>query len=228
MVAIGAFSFLILIAVTGLVLNHADDLGLPQQTISGEMAKHLYGVAAAPIDAAFEAADIVFVTVADSLYADAVPIADAAGEIRGAVASNDMIVVATDREIILTTADAVLIERSEIEAAQQLLRIGFAGSQVVVDLGDGHFAFNTNQMRLTALESAPANTSWSETIQLENEQIDRISSATLSRVISWERLLSDLHSGRILPGVGRYLFDLTALCLLYLCMSGVLLWFRRR
>jgi len=81
---------------------------------------------------------------------------------------------------------------------------------------------------LSALEPAPANISWSESIQLGNEQIDQISNATLSRVISWERILSDLHSGRILPGVGRYLFDLTALCLLYLCMSGVLLWFRRR
>ncbi len=227
-VAIGAFSFLILIALTGLLLNHADDLGLPQATISSVVAKRVYGIEAPPIEAVFAAGEFVFVTVDNTVYADVTPIAFDAGTILGAVVNDSMIVIATDRELILTTVDAVPIERTGIDSAQALSRIGHYESRVVVATSDGIFALDTNRMILTPLEMMPTNMSWSEPILISDEQRQRIDTATVGQIISWERMLLDLHSGRILPVVGRYLFDLTALCLLYLCMSGVLLWFRKR
>lgn len=227
-VAIGAFSFLILLAITGLLLNHSDDLGLPHQYISGAVAKGLYGVEAPPIDAAFAAAESVFVTLSGTLYADIAPVADDVGEIRGAVASNGIIVVVTDREVILTTREATLIERTDMASGQQLHRVGLDGSRVIVELADGRFEFDYDQMQLLALEPATSDIAWSESVQPEDEQLRQLGNATSGQIISWERVLSDLHSGRILPTVGRYLFDLAALCLLYLCISGVFLWFRRR
>lgn len=227
-VAIGAFSFLVLIAITGLLLNHSDDLGLPQGYLSAGVAKRLYGIDAPPIDAAFDAAGISIVTAANTVYANGTVIADDAGEIRGAVVSNNLIVIATDREFILTTRDSVLIERSAIASAQQLNTIGLVGSRVIVELSDGRFEFDPNQMQLSALDPAVTDIVWSEPVQLNDEQLHRVNGAAVGQIISWERVLSDLHSGRILPGVGRYIFDLTALCLLYLCLSGVLLWFRQR
>jgi hypothetical protein len=227
-VAIGAFSFLILVAITGLLLNHSDDLGLPQQHVSGALAKRLYGIEATAVGAAFEAAGLIYVTAADTVYAGDSPIADGAGEIRGAVLNNDLVVIATDREFILATRDAVVVERSEIAPTQQASRLGVAGSRVVVDTDAGRFAFDTNRMQLAALDPAIGEPAWSVAVELDDEQQQRLSNAAIGQIISWERVISDLHSGRILPGVGVYLFDITALCLLYLCMSGVLLWFRRR
>jgi len=226
-VAIGAFSFLILLAITGLLLNHSDDLGLPQQFVSGSVAEKLYGIEAPSIDAAFAAADLVFVTMAGTLYGNVIAVADDVGEIRGAVVSDNLVVVATDREFILTTTEPTLVERSDIGSVQRLNRIGLAGSQVVVELNSGRFAFDSNQMLLSALNPAIADIAWSEAIQAEEQQARQLGNAAAGEIISWERVLSDLHSGRILPNVGRIIFDLAALCLLYLCMSGVLLWFRR-
>ncbi|MBT5219105.1 MAG: hypothetical protein HOM16_06425, partial [Woeseia sp.] len=60
------------------------------------------------------------------------------------------------------------------------------------------------------------------------QQVAKIAATSLGKTLSWERVLSDLHSGRILPTVGRYLADITAICLLYLCVTGIFLWFRRR
>jgi uncharacterized iron-regulated membrane protein len=59
-------------------------------------------------------------------------------------------------------------------------------------------------------------------------QAEQIGIAALGQEIQWERVLLDLLSGRILPGVGRYLADITALALLYMCFSGIVLWTRRR
>lgn len=214
--------------MTGLLLNHSDDLGLPQGYVSGAVAKGLYGIEAPPIDAAFAAADIVFVTVADTVYAGVTPVAEDIGIIRGAVVSNNLIVIATDRELILAAADAAPIERSQITADQKLTRIGLIGSRVFVETSGGIYELDINRMSLSTPETTITGISWSEPTPLDDEQINRIGSASVAKVVSWERIVSDLHSGRILPGVGRYIFDITALSLLYLCFSGVLLWFRKR
>lgn len=227
-VAIGAFSFLIVIAITGLLLNHADEFGLTRGHVSSGLASRLYGIEAPPVDSAFEASGFVFATVSDAFYADYNRIANDTGETRGAVASNDMIVIATQREFILMTENAVLVERSVRGSSQVLNRIGSDGSRVVVDMADGYWNFDPDQMRMTTRNATTDGIAWSEPISLNDDQLRRIGNAAVAQVISWERLFSDLHSGRILPTVGRYIFDITALCLLYLCMSGVVLWFRKR
>ena len=210
------------------MLNHSDELGLPQLHVSGALANRLYGIEAAPVSTAFEAAGLVLVSAADTVYANENPIADGAGEIRGAVVSDDLVVIGTNREVILTTTDAMVVERSAIAPSQELNRVGLEGSRVVVDTDTGLFALDTNQMQLTALDSLSIDPAWSVPVQLDAAQGRRVSDAAAGHIITWERLLSDLHSGRILPVFGRYLFDITALCLLYLCISGVFLWFRRR
>ncbi len=43
-----------------------------------------------------------------------------------------------------------------------------------------------------------------------------------------ERVLLDLHSGRIFGPVGVLVYDLLALALGFLSISGLLLWFRGR
>ena len=48
------------------------------------------------------------------------------------------------------------------------------------------------------------------------------------RGLSWERLLADLHSGRILGAAGTYFMDFIALSLIVLSMTGLFQWRRRR
>jgi len=217
-----------LIALTGLLLNHSDDLGLPQGYLSNELAKHLYGIEAPPVEAAFNAGDAFIASAANSVYFNETPIAADAGMVRGVVSSNNIVVIATDQEFVLTTVAGSLIERMAIAMAQPPERIGTIDSRIIVESGNAHFELDPGQMMLSPLKSVAENVTWSETMPLNNEQQQRLGAAATGQVITWERVLVDLHSGRILPYAGRYLFDLTALCLLYLCMSGVFLWFRRR
>ncbi len=46
--------------------------------------------------------------------------------------------------------------------------------------------------------------------------------------LSLERLLLDLHSGRIFGSIGVLVYDLLALALGFLSISGLVLWFRSR
>jgi hypothetical protein len=227
-IAIGALVFLIMMAVTGLILNHADALGLSHRPASSALVSRLYGIEAPPIDMAYEASGITFVTAAGTLYADGDVVANDTGKLRGAVVSSDVIVVATDRELFVTTTGAALIERSEKLLQQPMIDLGSGGHRVIVALHDRQLEFDSQQMSLSEFDTPVGDIKWSEPVSLSDDQLLQIGNAALGQSINWERLLIDVHSGRILPTVGRYIADITALCLLYLCMSGVALWFRRR
>lgn len=227
-VAIVAVSFLIVITLTGLVLNHADALGMSNR--GAAFLASVYGIDAPPVDTAFRAADIVFASAADTLYANGRELMAIAGPIRGAaVGANGQIVVATSTELLLITGEAVLVERAAVDAGAPILRLGTDSDRLVVATTDEHFTVELATMRLAAIDASDENlVSWSEPVTPGEDQLRRIATHSLGKVLSWERVLIDLHSGRILPVVGRYIVDLAALCLLYLSMTGIIVWVRTR
>ena len=50
---------------------------------------------------------------------------------------------------------------------------------------------------------------------------------TRGHSISWERLLLDMHSGRIATRAGTFLVDLAGILLLFLAITGLTIWFKR-
>ena len=225
---IGSLVFLFLISLSGLILNHADGLGL-SRLAAGPMLLKIYGVEVPPIDSAFSAGEITFATSSGILFANGNELAGSSANLSGAVEFDEMLVIATGNEFLLTTRDGELIERFGPELHGAINKLGIDGRQIVAIVEDEPFVFDTTQMNLS---SAPQRTVrelvWSQPITLDQEQAKRIGTASLAQSMNWERVLLDFHSGRILPTVGRYIADLTALSLLYLCISGIVLWTRRR
>jgi hypothetical protein len=48
-----------------------------------------------------------------------------------------------------------------------------------------------------------------------------------STALDWQKVIQDLHSGRIFGKLGVYLFDVAAIMLLFLSLSGFWLWYSR-
>lgn len=225
---VSSLVFLVLIAVSGLLLNHADTLGLSRHAAS-PLVLRMYGVDIPPVDAAFEAGDVLFATSSGMLFADGVELATNISELSGAVEFDGGLIVATRNEFFVTTKDARLIERFAPRSSAPFTKLGTVARRVVVQAGGKPFEFDAVHMSLAATTADIMNdTAWSQPVTPNHEQAQQIGIAGLSQSMNWERVLLDLHSGRILPTVGRYIADLTALCLLYLCISGLILWTRRR
>lgn len=193
MLGVSSLVFLIFISLSGLILNHADGLGL-SRLAAGPWLQRLYGIEPPPVDSAYEAGGVVFATSSDTLFADGEELAKNVGRMIGAAVYDSEIVVATEFELFIVSPDGRLIERMDSDS-ELLQRSGVIGSQPM------------------ALSPAQA------------EQIGR---AALGQAINLERVLLDFHSGRILPTVGRYVADLTALALLYMSFTGIWLWARRK
>ena len=225
---VSSLLFVALISASGLVLNHADALGLSRQA-AGPWLLDIYGIELPPVDSAFAVNGTVFATSATSLYANGVELADGASRLIGAVAVPGGMVVASHNEFFVTAPDATLIERFAPDVAGPIRELGTVGERVVVALGAGFAEFDAGEMTLSISEpTPPLGVSWSQPTIPAAAEAERIGRAALGQAINWERVLLDLHSGRILPAVGRYLADITALCLLYMCFSGFLLWRRGR
>ena len=103
--------FVLVLAVTGLTLNHTDDLGLDERHLAAGWLLNWYGIEA-PHDADSYVLSYGVVTrLGDRLYLDTRLVEQDVGTIAGAVTSEDLVIVAVDGDLLLLTADGERVER---------------------------------------------------------------------------------------------------------------------
>ena len=133
----GSLLFVILISFSGLILNHADALGISRYA-AGSWLLRIYGIELPPVDSAFAAGGVMFATSAETLYANGAEFAMGVDRLIGAVAVDDGIVVATGNEFFLVSADAKLIERFAPESSVLMSKLGTDDGRVIVRIQDNH------------------------------------------------------------------------------------------
>jgi hypothetical protein len=224
---VSSLLFLVFISASGLVLNHGDALGLSQRA-AGPWLLRLYGAEIPPVDSSYAAEEMWFATSSETLHANGAAIAKNTGPLIGAVVSNDDYIVATGEELFAIGSDGALIERFAPDVPGRMDRLGQNGGRIVVEVRGELFELDPQSMNLFAAPAAADDFAWSLPVTPSDEQARKLGAAVLGQTLNWERVLLDFHSGRLLPTAGRYIADLTALCLLYMCFTGILLWMRKR
>jgi uncharacterized iron-regulated membrane protein len=79
--------------------------------------------------------------------------------------------------------------------------------------------------------AAPESLIWLAPIaigQLNQETLNQVSLNARSGHLTWERVMLDLHSGRLFGALTIWLWDLFALALLLVASSGVWIWMKQR
>lgn len=220
--------FVLLLAMTGLALNHTGLLGLDRHHVAGDWLLDWYGIEAPEITA-FAAGNHHVAKMGDSLWLDGEPVLEDVDAMRGAVNSGRFLVVAFENELALLTGDGRLVERIEAGAGapRDIRRVGATDDgSVVVEAADGRFSADP---ALTGWQPTIASTvDWSLPASLPAEKTRHLAQQWRGRGLSVERLLLDLHSGRILGRFGVWLMDAMALIFIVLGITGVWAWFRRR
>ena len=170
---IASLVFVFLISLSGLILNHADGLGL-SRLAAGPMLLKIYGVDVPPIDSAFLAGEVRFATSSGTLFANGNELAGSSAKLTGAVEFDEILVIATSNEFLITTKDGNLIERYGPELHGAINKLGTDGRQIVVMIDDGLFVFDAAQMHLSSAPQRTVNDlAWSQPITLDQEQAKR-------------------------------------------------------
>ena len=217
--------FVVLLATTGILLNHTEELELSRQKISNPLLLMLYGIPGPEVVAVFTTPNHRLVVGKQTVMLDNHPIA-AAPPVNGLVEANGMLILANNEGIILLTSNGELID--SITTSSPVERIGLTGNRVVVDSGDTNHLLDEEMTQLLPPQSPQAAApDWSTPIALTKAQHDQAKNQLPRNSLPLERVILDLHSGRLFGYAGVIVFDLIAIAMVVLSITGLWMWLWR-
>jgi hypothetical protein len=227
-IGLAAALFVIVLTITGL-LNHTDEIGLDSIPVSSPVLLDWYGIHAPDDIRAFDVGTLRIAELNGQLYADNRPLPHIEGTLAGAVAFDDLVAVAIGNQLVLLTPTGELVERLDSSAGVpsgiQAIGIGDTGLPVI-RTSQGDYQSDAGMMKWTGTHVTGAR--WAAAITPDKATRLSLDKAWRGNGLPLERVMLDLHSGRILGQWGVYLMDAAAILFLLLSVSGVWLWFRRR
>ena len=215
--------FLVLLA-TGIALNHTERLALDQKYIEAEWLLDWYGIAPNNAPVSYHVGKHWMTELDGHLFLDNKLIYEHAGSVQGALKTRNIFAAATKNTLYLFDLNGALIERV-VDLPAEISRMGWREDDIYIDTPIGVFSAGPDFLVWSQAEHAPV---WAE-----NSSISRTIESDILRVyrghgLPWERVVLDIHSGRILGSWGPYLMDGAALVLLILVISGLYNWVIRR
>jgi hypothetical protein len=227
---IGAL-FLVFLALSGSAINHGEFLGLSRQSIERPWLLSWYGLRAPAILESYALAGQTLTWAGNRLYLDGHEAATTSGFSVGAVATPDLLIVASSDALLLLTPSGELVERLRISQIDPgaIDAIGRSRSGLVV-LGSGSQLLQADRDLLSwqPLLDDRSSVHWSAAVPTPEAIRQLVVHSYQGPGLSLEKLLLDLHSGRFFGSAGVIIYDLLALVLVTLALSGLILWQRGR
>jgi len=221
--------FLLLLTVTGLLLMQTDDLELDSRVIDSDRLLDWYGIRPAPPPLSFSADDRWITQLGSRLYFDAQFLLSVDGQLIGVVSAGDETLVATTKMLVLLTAAGEIAEKLDAAAGVPpgLAHVGTTDDEtIVLRSQDAQFVFEPSSGRLTATKiERPIR--WSSAEAIPPVMLQAINHGYRGQGLSLERVILDLHTGRLFGAAGVALINLASILLLVLIFSGVILWWTR-
>jgi len=227
-IGLAAALFVVVLAVTGLLLNHTEELGLDSIRVSSPALLDWYGVHAPDNILVYQAGPLTVADAAGKIYLEQAALPNVEGPLQGAVEHAGLVVVATGNQLLLLTPTGELVERLDSASGvpADILAIGVAGNgALAVRTAHGSYLTDDNFIEWTATQDDTAQ--WATSTKPTELQRTALNRAWRGDGLPLERVMLDMHSGRILGAAGVYLMDGAAILFLLLAFSGVWLWFRR-
>jgi hypothetical protein len=228
-IGITAAVFVVVLTVTGLLLNHTDELKLDSSYIQSDLLLDWYGIDAPGELTSYTSGPVSVTAVNNQVFWGNEPLSHVSAPLTGLLLYGDLVVIAAGGGLSLYTAEGELIEKLEHVAGVPtgILAIGIT-AQGLLAVKTAQGIYLTDDSMLEWRRAARPEVLWSEARPVPPGLKAALQAAYRGSGLPVERVLLDLHSGRILGRGGVYLVDAAAILFLLLAMSGVWLWSRRR
>lgn len=224
-IGITAALFVILISVTGVMLNHTEDLKLDEKHVQSSLLLDWYGVQAPAQSSGYRTLNHWISQWGSRLLTRQRDLGEHQNKLLGAVNYQGMLIVALEGELLLLTPEGEMIEslKGYQGVPAGMLAIGLTtDKRVVVRAAHGSYVADADLTRWehqnieTVRWSAPSTLP--DTVRQDMLQLYR------GKGLDLERVILDLHSGRLLNQGGVYFFDFIAVAMIFLACSGLWLW----
>jgi hypothetical protein len=222
--------FVLILSLTGLALNHTESLRLDERYVSVSWLLNWYGIGPPDVTTSFATGESWVALVEDQLYLDDRRVPGTYTEISGAALIGGTVIIVADGDALVLTTEGEFIERlSQVNGVPAgIEKIGAGEDQaVIVSAAHGLFRSKGELIAWVPALQDPKGVDWSSSAPAPQELTERLRRDYQSHILPLERVLLDLHSGRIVGGAGVILMDLAAIILILLIATGGWIWVKR-
>ncbi len=217
--------FLILLTISGMLLNHSKQLDLVNKPLNGFVASLLYGSHALADVQGWHANDRWFYAAGNQLYMDGQQLGFCRNPIRGVVNVSGLWFVLCNEELLLLDPAGQLIERTHV-ALEGPARLGKANNEGLLEINGRIGVLDAATLQASTWSGTNDKVRWSAPGNLPDKWSAGISGTTPE--LNLERLILDLHSGRVLGQWHTLFLDLLGVLLLLLAVGGIRMWYARK
>lgn len=219
-----AAALLFELAITGMLLNHGHQLDLDNRFVENEQLLDWYGISSPVIDTSFTDADHWVSQIGTTLYLDNRPLHGHYSTLVGLRYTSDWVAICTRDTVLLVTSEGERIDTVATPAPViALARNTQAPLTVLAETG----AYSTHDLLNWDRAGETGNQRWQTPQPLPLDLQAEIVRHYRNHVLSIERVLQDLHSGRLAGTTGVLVVDLAGILALLLAATGVGLWISR-
>lgn len=221
-VGVALSAIFIAICITGILLNHSDDLDFQSRTVEADWVYDWYGLEPAGELLHYPLPQNSLSSLDGQLFLGEKSLGHFPSP-RGVAVLENLIAVAFPRSILLITHQGQIIEtlpdaaipgndtRQIASPDQRTLIIDTNLGQFRSDEAILDWSANETATALAPLETSPAPAA------LETKLIRSFR----GEGITWGRVLLDLHTGRFFGSAGKWIADLSGIALILLTLTGV-------
>ena len=219
--------FIIMLAITGIMLNHTDSLQLNQKKISNSLLLNFYDIKPQKPPINYRSQQHNISQWDEQIYFDQKKLLNDKQELRGLVNWQNIIVMVLSRDVVLLSTDGEIIDRYALAQNSEIEHIGIQQNHLIIKMLDQSI-WQADDDILNWQPIAPIQLNWSAPSPLNLKLKQILLEKYRGEGLPLERIVLDIHSGRIFGNFGVYLMDGVALIMLFLSLSGAWMWRQRR
>lgn len=231
---LGIFSFLVLIllCVSGFLLNHSHQLGLDSNAVKSRTLLSLYGIDVPQFEGVKVGNNWVG-AVDRQLFLNRQALGECEERFIGALLSSEqeLWILACEQEIQIFTIEGELVEKlgPEWGLPVPISKLGLCNNMLCLISNGQLYSFDQLSLNIELVKSSRADIDLNF-VSLNSEPLPNdlqlfYQNQFAGSELNWQRLIQDIHAGRFLGVLGPWVLDIFTLIFLVISGTGFYLWF---
>ena len=227
-IGISVSVLVIILSITGLLLNFSDSLKLNRSYAGASWLLKHYNIGDFPV-VSFQSRNTVISQASNYIYLDGRYALNLSESLVGVINLSSDLLIATQSSLILIDKEGQIIDEignySGLPESPLGISVTEQGHPVI--RGVNTYWKGSNELSAWQPLEGP-HPQWVAPIATPNNLNTLIQQHARSNEIHYERVILDLHSGRLLGNWGQNIMSIAAILVIVLAVTGIFIWLRKK